>query len=157
MAENVRIDGLKELQDALKKLPEKIARNGLRTAVYAGAKTIRDEAKVRAPVYTGPVSEGHPPPGTLARSIIMKQIPEESGMYRQTFYVTVRQGKKYRKQGKKGNLSQDAFYWRFVELGTAKMSAHPFIRPAFESKKMEAVEAIKTRLAERIEEEAANR
>jgi len=86
--------------------------------------------------------------------IIMKQIGELSGPQKQTFFVTVRQGKQYRNQGKKGNLSQDAWYWRFVEFGTVKMSAKPFLRPAFEGKKMEAVDAIKQRLAERVERAA---
>lgn len=154
MANTVTITGLKELSDALKELPNRIARNALRQSVYAGAKVIRDEAKTKAPVYTGPVSAGHPPPGTLKRSIIMKQIPEKSSLVQQTFYVAVRHGKKYQRQGKKGTLSQDAFYWRFIEFGTVKMPARPFMRPAFESKKQLAVDAIKARLATRIEEEA---
>lgn len=155
MADLMHVQGLKELNDALKQLPERIAKNALRAGVYAGAVVIRDEAKIKAPVYTGPVSQGHPPPGTLKRSIIIKHIPEQSGLYKQTFYVTVRQGKQYRNQGKKGNLSQDAYYSRWVEFGNAKMSARPFLRPAFEGKKTSAVDAIKNKLATRVEEEAA--
>ena len=90
----------------------------------------------------------------MKRSVILKQIPELSNKNTQTFFVTVRHGKKYRKQGKKGNLSQDAWYWRFVEFGTVKMSARPFLRPAFDMKKNDALTAIKTRLAERIEQAA---
>lgn len=182
MIESVQIAGLAELADALKELPDRIARNALRGAVGAGARVIRDEAKLRAPLYTGPVSEGHPPPGTLKRSIVQKQIAELSSLTKQVYYVTVRKGKKYQKQGKKGNLSQDAYYASWVEFGhwinttgkalggTGKMSqraaavaaghnkfmpAHPFLRPAYEAKKMEAVEAIKTYLDERIQREAA--
>ena len=154
MPNDVRIDGLQELARALRELPQRVARNGLRASVYAGAKVIRDEAKLKAPMATAPLGPNQPPPGTLKRSIIMKQVPELSGDKKQTFFVTVRQGKKYRKQGKKGNLSQDAWYWRFVEFGTVKMSAKPFLRPAFEGKKMEAVDAIKQRLAERVEQAA---
>lgn len=154
MGDLIHVTGLRELQDALKELPKNVARNALRGSVYAGAKIIIDEAKTRAPVLTGPVSHGHQPPGTLKRSIIMKQIPEQSGLYKQTFYVTVRKGKEYRHQGKKGNLSQDAFYWTFVEFGTCYMAARPFLRPAFESMKQAAVDAIKSRLAERIEKAA---
>lgn len=154
MAEFVKIEGLDELAAALRELPGKVARAGLRASVYAGARVIQEEARLRAPVYTGPVSEGHPPPGTLKRSIIMKQIREESGDQAQVFYVLVRYGKKYQKQGKSGNLSQDAFYWRFVEFGTARQPARPFLRPAFEAKKMEAVQAIQDKLLERIEEAA---
>ncbi|MEO6147018.1 MAG: HK97-gp10 family putative phage morphogenesis protein [Sulfuriferula sp.] len=154
MAETVHVTGLRELQAALKELPDRIAKNALRASVYAGAVVIKDEAKQRAPNYTGPVSQGHPPPGTLKRSIIMKQIPEKSGQYFQTFYVLVRHGKKYQKQGKKGNLSQDAFYWRFIEFGTAKMAAQPFMRPAFEARKQAALDAIQKKLLQRIDEEA---
>ena len=154
MSEDVRVEGLEELARALRELPQRAARNGLRASVYAGAKVIRDEAKLKAPMATGSVAKGHPPPGTLKRAIIMKQIGELSGPQKQTFFVTVRQGKQYRNQGKKGNLSQDAWYWRFVEFGTVKMSAKPFLRPAFEGKKMEAVNAIKQRLAERVEQAA---
>jgi HK97 gp10 family phage protein len=152
--ESVTIEGLDQLAKALRELPKRVARNGLRAAVYAGAKVIRDEAKVKAPVATAPLGSDQPPPGTLKRSIVMKQVPELSNEQKQTFFVTVRHGKKYRKQGKNGNLSQDAWYWRFVEFGTVKMAAKPFLRPAFEGKKLEAVDAIKTRLAERIEQAA---
>ena len=152
--ESVQVQGLDQLAKALRELPQRVARNGLRAAVYAGAKVIRDEAKLQAPVATGDLGANQPPPGTLKRSVIMKQIPELSGAQKQTFFVTVRHGKKYRKQGKKGNLSQDAWYWRFVEFGTVKMSARPFLRPAFDMKKHEAVTVIKTRLAQRIEQAA---
>ena len=90
--------------------------------------------------------------------------------------------KKYQKQGKKGNLSQDAFYANWVEYGhhyapkgkhgygsrakamqavrsgsavisgSMYIAAHPFMRPAFDSKKTEAQDAICTRLSQRIEE-----
>ena len=152
--ESVQVQGLDQLAEALRALPQRVARNGLRAAVYAGAKVIRDEAKLHAPVATGNLGPNQPPPGTLKRSVIMKQIPELSGAQKQTFFVTVRHGKKYRKQGKKGNLSQDAWYWRFVEFGTVKMSAQPFLRPAFDMRKNDALQAIKTRLAQRIEQAA---
>ena len=152
--EDVRVEGLDELAKALRELPKRLVRNGLRASVYAGAKVIRDEARLKAPVATRQLGPNQQPPGTLKRSIIMKQVPELSGEQKQTFFVTVRHGKKYRKQGKNGNLSQDAWYWRFVEFGTVKMTARPFLRPAFESKRYEAVDAIKNRLAERIEQAA---
>jgi HK97 gp10 family phage protein len=42
-----------------------------------------------------------------------------------------------------------------VEFGTSKMSPKPFMRPAFEAKKNEAVDAIRDYLAKRIPEEVA--
>lgn len=154
MAEVLKVEGLRELQAKLKELPDKVARNALRASVSAGATVIRNGAKINAPVYTGDVAKGHPPPGTLKRSIVQKQINELSSLFKQVFFVTVRKGKKYRNQGKKGNLSQDAYYWPNVEFGNSKMSARSFLRPAFESLKVEAVNAIKSRLLDRIHQEA---
>jgi len=153
--QTVRIEGLAQLDRALRELPQRIANRGLRASVYAGAKVIRDEARSRAPKAAQSLGPKQPPPGTLKRSVIMKHIPELSSLTRQTFFVTVRHGKKYRKQGKKGNLSQDAWYWRFVEFGTRKMRARPFLRPALEAKRREAGQAMKDRLSERIEMEAS--
>ena len=49
---------------------------------------------------------------------------------------------------------KDPFYWRFVEFGTSKMPAKPFMRPAFEQSKEKAeTEIIKT-LKDGIESEA---
>jgi HK97 gp10 family phage protein len=155
MAELVNVEGLAELRAALRELPQRIARNVLRGAVSAGAAVIRKEAKARAPLYTGKVAEGHPPAGTLKRAIYQKQINELSSLTNQVFFVGVRHGKKYQKQGKKGDKSQDAYYWRWVEFGTSKMAARPFMRPAFEAKKNEAVAAIKTYLTDRIAKEVA--
>lgn len=144
---SVEVKGLKELNDALRELPDRIARNVLRGATSAGAAVIRKEAQAKAPVYTGEVSKGHPPPGTLKRAVYQKQIRELSSLVNQTFYVGVRRGK----HAKKGI---DAFYWTFVEFGTSKMAARPFLRPAFEAKKNEAVQAIKQYLTDRIPKEA---
>ncbi len=154
--ETVKVEGLAQLAKALRELPDRVAKNGLRVAVYSGAKVILDEARLRAPKAAESLGPRQPPPGTLRRSVIMKHIPELSSLTRQTFFVTVRHGKKYRKQGKKGNLSQDAWYWRFVEFGTSKMRARPFLRPALEAKRREAVQAMKERLRERVEQEAKN-
>jgi HK97 gp10 family phage protein len=155
MAELQHVQGLRELQAALKELPQRIAKNVLRGAVSAGAAVIRKEAQLKAPVYTGPVAAGHPPPGTLKRSIVQKQIQELSSLFSQVFFVTVRYGKKYQKQGKKGALTQDAYYAAMVEWGTSKMPAKPYMRPAFESKKEAATAAIKEYLEKRIPLEAA--
>lgn len=153
----VELQGLQELQAALLELPAKIGKNILRSSVNAGASVIRKEAKQKAPVYTGETQAGHPPPGTLKRSVIQKFIREQSNDFQSTFYVTVRKGKKYRDQGKSKNLSQDAYYAYFVEYGTAKMSAKPFMRPAFEAKKEEALKAMIDKLSERIEQEVGKK
>lgn len=148
---STKIDGLKELNEALKRLPENVAKNVLRGATNAGASVIRKEAQQRAPVYTGNVGTGHPPPGTLKKSIIQRQRRDLSGLVKQVFNIGVRAGVT---RDKAGNKKLGAYYWWWVEFGTSKMAAKPFMRPAFEAQKLAAVEAIRKYLAERIPREA---
>ena len=39
----------------------------------------------------------------------------------------------------KGNPGGDTYYWRFLEFGTSKMAAQPFLRDAIESNQSEAI------------------
>lgn len=139
----LELKGFKELAAAMRELPERVAKNALRSAVGAGAAEIRKEAKLHAPVDSG----------RLKTSIYQKQIREPSGQYKQVFFVGARNGPKRKKGGTK-DYSQSAWYWRFVEFGTAKMAASPFLRPAFESKKEAAIDAIGKKLDERIQKHA---
>ena len=47
------------------------------------------------------------------------------------------------------------FWWRFVEFGTAKMAAKPFMRPAFDVSSQQALSLITNKLAAEVEKEAA--
>ena len=153
---SMRVDGLRELQARLKEFAPKLAAKALGASVNAGAKVIKDDAIARAPYYTGVVQDGHPPPGTLRRSIITVKIPKESNQYKKVYAVTVRTGLKYRFAGN-GWKGQDAFYWRFVEFGTSAMTAKPFMRPAFESEKVAAMDKIIDELHFNIEKLAIAR
>ncbi len=167
-----KLQGFRELADALKELPQNISKNVLRSAVSAGAAEVRVEAKKNALAMKRT--------GTLARAIYQKQIRELSGPDKQTFFVGARSGKLYQKVGKKG-VNKDAYYARWVELGhftrapggrlrhtnrgernNATLAAavqtghvhwvpaHPFLRPAFDVKKDRAVEAIGQKIAARL-------
>lgn len=142
---NISITGLADLEKRLEQFSDRIARNALRGAVSAGAAIIRSEARRLAPKDTG----------EMVRDIMIKRAREVKGSGLITYHVFVRTGKKSRMAGKKRNISRDSFYWRFVEFGTSKMSAKPFMRPAFDTKKTEAVERIREYLSARIEKEAA--
>ena len=172
MAELVNVKGLKELQQSMKALSANVSKNVLRAAVSAGARVVRDQARANAPVLNAAIPN-HQPPGTLKRSIVASFIRERSNQNQSMFYVTVRRGKWYRGQGKRQTMSQDAYYGAWVELGhyfvarrpsgtTYKqhrknqrargvgVPAHPFLRPAYESKKYESVEAMKRYIENRL-------
>lgn len=130
LKQNLSILGLKELERDLQLLSRAENNQVKRKAVLAGARVIRDEARRRAPKRKG----------RLKRNIITRAVkgrPDTAG-------VAVRQqGKKY--------SSKNAFYWRFVELGTSKQPAIPFMRQSFDTKIDEAAEAAGKELAAGID------
>jgi HK97 gp10 family phage protein len=167
----MKVEGLKELSDALRQLPNRVGANVLRGAVYAGAKIIREEIIQRAPVYQG--KDPRVQAGVLKNSVYMKQIPELASEIQQVFFISVRRGKSQQAKGR------DAYYWTWVEfghhyipprrsaislkshnkvvldLGPARfVPAHPFFRPGFEITKEPAMQAIKDYLVDRIPKEA---
>jgi HK97 gp10 family phage protein len=153
----MHVQGMAQLSAMLKGLPDKLAKKHLRAAVGAGAALVRNDAKARAPVSSGGKPKGASPSGTLKKSIIMKSIPEKSRGEQQTFYVVARRGKKLqkvsrRRKGGTVTVNLDAYYWRFIEFGTKFITAHPFMRPAFEAQKNAAVEAIAARLKSGLEQ-----
>jgi HK97 gp10 family phage protein len=150
--DTVYIAGLAELQRKLLELPQRVGRNVLRHAVAAGAAVMRDEAKANAPVYQGTVGKDHPAPGTLQKSVYMKYINELSGPERTVYFVGVRHGKARQSVGKSGK-NLDAYYFRFVEFGTSKMNAEPFLRPTFDTKKDEAASVIASAISNGITSE----
>ncbi|WP_426196177.1 HK97-gp10 family putative phage morphogenesis protein [Massilia sp. DWR3-1-1] len=139
------LSGFKELAAAMLQLAPRVARKRLRRAVAAGATVIKNDAKARAPVATG----------EMLRDIMVKRERDaRGGDLAATYSVFVRTGKKSRMAGKGRDVQRDSFYWRFVELGTSKMVARPFMRPAYESKKVDAVRVIGESLAAGLIEEA---
>lgn len=142
----------------------------LRAVGFAGAEIFRDQAKRNA--------QSHIQTGTIYRNIIVKRLQEESnGGEKQVYLVTVRKGNygggdafywrfvehghKFVPENKKvsrrtGRKIGWAAHRRAAELeyGTATVPAYPFMRPAYESKKAAAVNAMTAKLAEQMERNA---
>ena len=161
---DAKLEGFKEFADGLRKLPENIGKNVLRRAVSAGATVVRVEARNNALA----IKET----GTLARSIYQKQIRELSGPKNQVFFVGARSGKQYKSTGKKGaskdayyarwvelghftrapggrlrgtgrGQANNAKLVQLVQSGHVHwVPAKPFLRPAFDVKKEQAVDAM---------------
>ena len=74
---------------------------------------------------------------------VVNNAPEKTGKakkYLKVSKVTKEKGIKIVKIGISKADNSEAFYLKFHEYGTSKMSARPFMRPAFERKKKEALE-----------------
>jgi HK97 gp10 family phage protein len=150
----VKIEGLEQLKKALNQLPVEIQQRSLRSAVSAGAKVVVDAAIAKAPTDTG----------SLKKAIYRYRSRSASGTGRETYYVGVRKGKKayadtarnrrLNRVGKKYTVQGEAYYWRFLEFGTAKMQARPFLRPAFEGSRTKILDVMKQRLGKSIQDQA---
>lgn len=134
MTMKMQLTGLNELVKRLRELPLEMRAKTLRGAVSTAAEIVRAEAILRAPVYTGSVQKGHPPPGTLKKEIFKARYPEECNDTREVWQVNVK-----RRYG--------AYYAHMVEYGTVKMPPQPFMRPAWDAKRQAALDAMGTYLA----------
>ena len=137
-------DGLDQAIKNLKKLPINIQKNVMRGAVRASANVIRDEAKKQAPMgedRKNPDGTWHEA-GTLAKSIVTK-----GGRPKNKNEVKAGVGIKY---DKTYNL---AWYAHFIEYGTRKQEANPFMRRAFGSKGSASVAVARSYIAKRLPKE----
>lgn len=129
----VEVAGMDELLRNLKTLPEKVQKRVLVGGVRAAAKPVLNEAKRLVPKDTG----------NLKKSIgVTKLRTKKKSLV--WFQVSTRKNGKY-----------DGWYGRFIEVGTAKMPAHPFMRPAFEKEGENAIIALKEYVAKRLDKELA--
>ena len=97
----------------------------------------------------------HRKAGTLRKAIKSRTKVKRGGRTETIIEVkglTDKQISKFKSKTGKGGRDNpnDPYYWRFVEFGTSKMPAKPFLRPAFEQTKEQASSAIISTLREEI-------
>lgn len=153
---SVKVTGLKELGQALENLGRKTKNKLGAKAMRKGGAIIRDQARANAPLLK--VKVPHRKRGTLKKAIVASTKPQKDGSVRTIIFVrTLKNSKILEFKGKTGKGGaynpNDPFYWRFVEFGTSKMPAQPFLRPAFSSKKEQASREIITTLRDEINRE----
>lgn len=144
-------------------LPKRFDRRMLNAALMAGARLIADDAERRAPVLQQPDPRRRP--GTVRRNIRARPVRATPGNTA-TVIVGVRRisGKALvafktaqfarGRRGRGADNPNDPFYWRFLEFGTSKMAARPFMRPAFAARRGEALDLFRRRLSQRLVAEA---
>jgi len=139
----MHVTGIAEIGRRLRALPPALGSKGggpLRYALFQAAKVIRDEAVRRAPKDSGAlksniIAKRHRNPKSVGATE-RYDIGMKGGTRKLANNVRNRRA---RTAGKKVRTAGATFYGRFIELGTAKMNARPFLRPAIESKMGEAL------------------
>lgn len=105
----------------IKKQLEAVSDKAKKSSVYAGAQAaaevIYKEAKVRVPVQSG----------KLRDSIYQVQSKDNSTDTKAVYHVAWNHRK--------------APHGHLIEFGTSRAPAHPFLRPAYEATKQEAIQA----------------
>ena len=170
---DIKMTGLREFEANLKILRDQFqVRTGglINRSLMAGARIIRDEAKAKAPVYDTArakrafksrrfnragfglsQSQEVRVPRNLKSNIVASYA---KGMPL-TVLVRVRTRTYIFERGSnfKSNVVGNPNYWWLVEFGTSKMAARPFMRPAFETKKTQALEAFTIEMRKQLAEQ----
>lgn len=154
MTATMKIDGLQELDAALKQFAKSTQRSVLERTLKKAAKPIEAEAKKLAPEDTG----------ELKSSIRTTVIRSNAG--KAAFAEAMRSGATRMEAGQAARAANRAAAGQgasatvrvaataphsiFAEFGTVKMSAQPFMRPALHFKGKASVESIKDDLHKEI-------
>lgn len=105
----------------------KLRQRALRNALAAAGRVVRDEARAAAPVLSAAEARRAPfrRPGTVKEAISVRT----SKLARRAGDVGVFVNVKPAKKGARGaKVASDPYYWRFLEFGTIKMRARPFLQ-----------------------------
>lgn len=130
--DDIKIDGLKEVMKVFDEL-DKNMRKEQQKVVKDAAKIVLNDAKANAP--TSADGTHGKPPGTLKKDLAMlKEKSKKSAKGKVVYRVGQRPKKKAKAVDKYGKP-----YGGYVEYGTSKNPAKPFVKPALE-KNRETVE-----------------
>lgn len=151
MAQFQYVEGLEGILDTLKKLPpELVSKRGgpVRTALRKAGVVIQKEvqANVRR-IVEEPNKDGQPSDstGNLEKAIIVSRRKPRPGFKGEIFSVRVKRGAK-NIRGVTANK-----YGGILEFGYEGVPAKPWLRPAFEAKKQEALDTFVSDLRKRID------
>lgn len=138
MANEFQIQGLDEVLAKMRALGPGLAAKGARTAMRKAANVVRDAAKANAAKLDRPET-----PLRIADNIavqfsaktlkttgdVMMRVGVRGGAKQ---YSNTRENRGKGRVGTEYAIGGSTFYWRFLEFGTSKMPARPFMRPALQ-------------------------
>lgn len=136
---SLKLEGLEGLQAQLAELEAVAAARALRRAARVALAPVLETARQLVPVDTG-----------LTRDHIT--ITSEKGGDGDTVVRVGLKVKAFKGAAKFGRKTASPHWrWRFVELGTVKMAAHPFFRPAMDQNAARVVDLFRDEMLKGIE------
>lgn len=151
----VKMTGLDALNAKIEGLKYDVARKGGRFALRKAAQVVRNAARSNALMLDDPQTANQ-----IAKNITEKwgsKFNKSTGDLQ--FRVGVLGGARdYSAYGEittgknaSGNPGGDTFYWRFLEFGTEKMPARPFLRRALEDNAQKATDVFVSEYSKAID------
>ncbi len=135
--------GLEDISRDLQLLSGAENNRVLREATRAGANVLKEEVVSRAPVRRG----------KLRRNVVvLSRCSRDGGMESGVHIRGVNPDTGNSDNTMKADNPRNAFYWRFVEMGTVNMPPHPFVRPAFDVRSEQAAQVAIARMNRAIDE-----
>lgn len=143
---SVKITGIDDMRRALAEIPQVLRKKVLLGALRKAARVVSKEAKAQAPVLAG--SSPYRTRGLVKKRISVRTSKEARRAGDVGVFVNVKPAAGARYKTTRGSFlgvktrtrslvkasqrgtKDDPFYWRFLEFGTRKMAARPFLRPA---------------------------
>lgn len=148
MISHIEVKGLAECERFLKTLPDEVAQRMLYGGLMGAATPIMNQARENVQQNFGRSTRYT---YTLERSIVR-------GRNRRTRLaarvdVKIRRGRIHSRMVKLGVIKpygDDAWYGRLLEMGTSKMEARPFLRPAADQQAAESARRFNNTLRKRM-------
>lgn len=148
---DLKVHGFDELTRALAEASSTIRKKAVRGALREAAKIFVTSARSAAPILKVPTKRRAV--GTVRKNIVVRNSKLARKAGNEGVFVGVRplRGARTKKLGKAGaNNPNDPFYWHFLEFGTKKMAARPFLRPAAD-KSSQVIDVFMKRVVPQIE------
>lgn len=155
---DTKITGVDEALKRLDQLKGAAGKRAARRALRRGANVVLNAAREGAARLDDPATSNSITKNLVVRGGGRRNERRAGGvMMRVGIRGGARDMSKYgevKGQGK-GNPGGDTFYWRFLEFGTQKMAARPFMRPALQNNTQAATDAFAQALGAEIDKELA--
>ncbi|MCX7208184.1 MAG: HK97 gp10 family phage protein [Proteobacteria bacterium] len=154
MSDGLSVVGNAEIAQKLLDLADIGKRRHVLGALYQGAVVYRKAIEATAPQKTGFLKKSIAAWRVPKRYQLDQNIPEaKAGVVRNVFRLnrprrvalTGRRAKN--KKGSRRFAVVNAFYARYVEYGTSKMAAKPFVRPAYAAAQSAAFAAVSNNIS----------
>lgn len=149
----IKVDGLRELDEALSKVSIKMQKSFVTSGLRAGAKPIISKAK------EGAMNSKHPSSGALAESIGFK-AKRKGGQSVSAWVGSLRSNKKALTTyvnfygGTVSTISDGIRHGHLIELGANGVGKRPFLRPALDGQTSLVISEFKKKVKARLDSEA---